>query len=705
MNQISHRTWIEKRGLVIAPLCVLKLLLVLHLSPLTARAAEIPSPSTSRILTNAAQVRALTPEAAKLRYPAKFRGVVTFFDQKAFTTCFIQDATSGIYVHTVNLRYYLDIGDVAEVEGYSDAADFAPAIWATNVVSMGKGQLPDVRPVSFEQLSTGAEDSQWVEISGIVRSVTEDLVAERLVIEMATGGGRLMTRIRDYDRATNYQYLVDSRVRIRGVCVLFFNQQRQFFNVRLLVPGMAQVLVDEAASPASFDLAVRPINSLLRFAPLANHGHRVHVRGVVTYYQPGRTLFIRDQTQGLMIETRESFLVQEGDEVEALGFPASGEWTPILQDATFRKVGVAGAPLPLALTPEAALQGNHNADLVTMDAILVDRAPRATEEVLLLQSSNFIFNAELKRVEGKESLDTLAKGTHLRLRGICLAQVGDNRYPYSFHLLLRSPRDVVVLKQPSWWTLTRLVAALGVLSMTTLAGWVWIGSLRRHVRAQTAIISRKIHQEGVLQERHRMAREIHDTLVQSFAAISLQLEAFRDKAPPGNERISPHLELAYRLARESLTEARRSIWALHSETSLGAGLAASLAASLKTITEGTEIQSSIRAQGEAAPLSADVENNLLYIGREAIHNAVNHAAPKHISVELLRRDNNLSLVVQDDGVGFDVSKTQHGLSVEHRGFGMISIQERATQIGAQLSLHSKRGEGTTVRVDVPLNAT
>ena len=325
------------------------------------------------LLTTTAQVHALSAQEARRGYPVQLRAVVTFYDQDHFNTCFVHDATGGISVMSTVRPFQLEIGNIVELHGFSDPGQFAPTIRDVDFVYLGHGALPEPRRAAFEDLATGHEDGQWVEVAGIVRSIREDKPGKRLVIELATGGGRLMARVRDYDPLANYERLIDARVRIRGNCAQLFNQKGQMFKVRLLVPAMAQVLVDEPAPEEPFAVPVRSIVSLLQFAPGGAYGRRVRVQGIVSFQQPDRALFIRDETQSLLVETESPGALQAGDHVDVVGFPAMGEWTPILEDASFRKLGSASsAPKPIPITAESALSGAHDWDLVELEGTLLD---------------------------------------------------------------------------------------------------------------------------------------------------------------------------------------------------------------------------------------------------------------------------------------------------------------------------------------------
>ena len=251
--------------------------------------------------------------------------------------------------------------------------------------------------------------------------------------------------------------------------------------------------------------------------------------------------------------------------------------------------------------------------------------------------------------------------------------------PRSFQVLLRTPQDIAVLKGPPWWTPQRMAWIFGAMGLAILGSVAWAGLLRMRVRQQTEFIRQRVHDEAVMQERHRMAREIHDTLVQGFAGISLQLEAVRDKLPSESPVLRRHLEVAHSLARESMAEARRSIWAWHNDSLLTARLPAALAASVKSITGDTQIVTKFAANGDFSHLSADLENNLLYIGREAILNAVKYGTANAITIDLRCENRHCCLTVKDDGRGFDARKVQANGASANGGFGLIKHARACTQ--------------------------
>jgi ligand-binding sensor domain-containing protein/signal transduction histidine kinase len=223
-----------------------------------------------------------------------------------------------------------------------------------------------------------------------------------------------------------------------------------------------------------------------------------------------------------------------------------------------------------------------------------------------------------------------------------------------------------------------------------LVAWQLYQFRVRRIRAQFA---------AVLAERTRIAREIHDNLAQEMLGISVQLEVLARTMPPGAEVAKSHLDRVRTLVRHGIAEARRYVWDLRSQALESADLPKALSETARRLTAPTTIEAQVQVGGTFRPLAGVVEENLLRIGQEAINNAVKHAQPKHILVNLTFDTSKVQLSVRDDGRGFDEA------SVESNGhFGLVGMRERAKQIGANLRVNSTLGTGTEVVVEVPISA-
>ena len=229
------------------------------------------------------------------------------------------------------------------------------------------------------------------------------------------------------------------------------------------------------------------------------------------------------------------------------------------------------------------------------------------------------------------------------------------------------------------------------LLVLALLGWLLF---RLRVRAMQAQFG------AVLGERSRMAREIHDNLAQELTGISVQLEVVARTMPSEAEAARTYLDLARRQVRHGIAEARRYVWNLRSPTLESNDLPTALGETARRLTSETAIQAQVEVNGTFRPLPRLVEDNLLRIGQEAVNNAVRHAHPQRILVNLVFDAGRVRLSVQDDGQGFDNEMTSNGRAGH---FGLIGMRERAEQIGGTLSIHSIEGSGTEVVADVPVS--
>ena len=184
------------------------------------------------VLTEARQVRELAPDQAELSYPVHLQAVVTYHDPKR-NKLYVQDATVGIFVQYLGDRPGLEPGQRVDLDGISGSGAFAPVVRQARWKVVGRGPLPVARKASFGLLSTGRLVSQWVEVSGVVRSAA---LEEGLgVIEIAMAEGRLKV---EFPAATlaSLEPLVDAAVRIRGACTGIFMTRGSFSNPACALP-------------------------------------------------------------------------------------------------------------------------------------------------------------------------------------------------------------------------------------------------------------------------------------------------------------------------------------------------------------------------------------------------------------------------------------------------------------------------------------
>lgn len=204
---------------------------------------------------------------------------------------------------------------------------------------------------------------------------------------------------------------------------------------------------------------------------------------------------------------------------------------------------------------------------------------------------------------------------------------------------------------------------------------------------------------GILEERQRLAREIHDTLAQGLTGIITQLGAAQG-AEDRPERRKQHVENALALARESLSEARRSVHALRPSPLEGVRLPDALAEAARRWSKVHGVPVNMTISGDPASLHKDVEDALLRVAQEALANIAKHAQAGQVWVTLSFIGSTAAVDIRDDGAGF---KDRHALVGE--GFGLESMRQRMAQVGGTLEIESEPGYGTAISARVPIAPT
>lgn len=213
-------------------------------------------------------------------------------------------------------------------------------------------------------------------------------------------------------------------------------------------------------------------------------------------------------------------------------------------------------------------------------------------------------------------------------------------------------------------------------------------------------------QTGVLVERQRMAGEIHDTLAQGFASVIVSLSAaeMAQDSSRSHAEWSRHLEAARRTARDSLTEARRLVWALQPEALDRRSLPEALELLVREWSGDTGIEARAATSGTVCPLRPATEVALLRAAQEGLTNIRKHARAESVAITLSYIGDRIVLDVLDDGVGFDAARLKTVIGAQDTGgFGLRAMRERIEQLGGTLLVESAPGEGTTIVVELPIS--
>ena len=418
----------------------------------------------------------------------------------------------------------------------------------------------------------------------------------------------------------------------------------------------------------------QPINSL-RLLPLAKQENAT-VRGIVILTSPA--LFVQDSTGGLLVKESVPEPVRVGDEVEATGVVRPGDFSATLENATVRTLW-SGTPMPaLSVTASQASTGAFDATFIEVEGRLRHKEHGPDDALIFdFDSGPQAFRAIMKRGRGDSLYSSSKLGSLLRIRGVSVVDPAYTQNITAFALLVRSTDDMVELAGPPWWTAGHLVAiAIGFLLLALLTNLVYHRVENGRLRA-------------IVEERERLAFEMHDTLAQGFAGIGFQLEAIRTGVPEELSQMHQQIDLASELVRHSHAEARRTVGMLRPRQLESDGLLSALTLCAGRLVEGGSVAVVSSSLGEVQPIPLRISDTLYRIGQEALANAVRHAHPTTINLTLEFKKNYVRLLICDDGSGF-IQRERLG------GFGVLGMRKRAAGISAKLEISSELGKGTRV---------
>ncbi len=409
-------------------------------------------------LTKVWEVRDLPPEKAAWQYPVQLRAVVTV-NTKLNHYFFAQDDSAGISVLSTEIPANLNLGDLVRIEGVSDPGGFSPIVVASNVTVLGTAPLPEALPETLFQLASGQDGSQWIEVRGVVRSMGYTNGLARLYLSDPSG-----TIIVNVPAKEKPIYLLDATVRIKGACGSIANEKRQSVSFNLWASSLTDVQVEEAGVADPLNLPALPIASLSQFHPRQTLQHRLTVAGIVTYVEP-EFFFIQDADTGVRVQSLMNDQLHPGDYVAAAGYPGLGDYGSLLHEAVFKVISHRSIPAPILVSIETPLDAQLHDRWVQTKVRLLHQSKIGAVDVLTVQAGNRVFDARII-APVSDRIKNLQPGSLLQITGLYRVLTDDARVLKSLQLAVPSEREIQILEEPSWWTVshtTGVLSGMGVI--------------------------------------------------------------------------------------------------------------------------------------------------------------------------------------------------------------------------------------------------
>jgi signal transduction histidine kinase len=258
----------------------------------------------------------------------------------------------------------------------------------------------------------------------------------------------------------------------------------------------------------------------------------------------------------------------------------------------------------------------------------------------------------------------------------------------------------IMLYPTEHWFLI-LIIILGLLTISTIMGAFISSIIKQSTDRQRLIdeltqsrasLMRAERETGRLNERQRLARDIHDTLAQHFTSIIMHLAAAKHS---NFETVQTQVQQAEEAAREGLDEIRRIIWDIQPEQIEKASLIEAVEELAARWSAENSVQVKMNVTGTPRSLTSSAETALLRISQEAMHNINKYARAKKVNITFSYMEDLFVMDIADDGLGFEPSKVKNG-------FGMKTMRDRAEELGGTLTIESERGTGTAIAVSIPI---
>ena len=624
----------------------------------------------------------------------EIEGTVLFVYSK-HSAMVLHDGTASCWVGTSSpLNENIKYGSKIRVTGQTYIhSSYLANIEEATAEFLGEGSIPEPRQASAQDLFAQWIDTQWIQIEALVVGTEEDGLAFTLVLDIA---GKIFKADvpMEPDAAQRAAVLMQRRVLFTGIADTVVNESRQMTDRHFLIPSFDQIIPIEAKTREALPPS-RKIANLLQ----SDHSLKdvSRVIGTVTQLQKGG-FYLRDETASTFVYASGGDIYPAGSQVEVEGFANVSAFRPILRASRVKLIEKGENPAAQPLKGGLEARPNLHNELVTIDCEFLTMRESPRETILQCRSGDAYFEAWLPKSD--PILSEIKSRDILRLTGIyevtTTHPIPRIEWANGFRMNLAGPDAISILKRAPWWSLDRLLWALGIAVAAILLILVWTNLLRKRVAIQTKIISRQVERSAIKDERQRIARELHDTLEQDLTGLSMQLENALDEIGTVNGVANRSLTLAHRMLQHSRLEAHASVSDLRNPKLLMRPLAEAMQESLEEKARETGVSLDFSVQGDPRILRSTTQNHLLRIAREALNNAHRHGKASRVHCHLAYSEEGFTLKLEDNGSGFDA-----GLLTPAGHFGLIGMRERANKIHARFSLSSTPGHGTTIEVHMP----
>lgn len=606
-------------------------------------------------------------------------------------------------------------GDRVRISGKTVTGKY-DIVWPlpTNVVCAGHGLAPHPVSIKAAEFLAGRHDCQLVRLEGLVKDAffTEDNPHWAILVLVSDGEVLNVSLPHGGKDHAYFKGLVGATVSINGVVVPSDNSPRRQLGRILTAAGPDDVRMLTPPAEANVIPSVDDIHGL-RPVEIAALGRHHAIGRVLARWRDDRVLLKTEHGNLHEIELAEGPLPAIGEFLEAVGFPESDLYRINLTRAHVRTVSVPPRPdeQPTDLRPGDLTEVVDGRTLYNPQAYgrlvrvngIVRNLPRESDKegLVLIETSDVQLPIDVSAT--RSVLGRLALGCRVEATGRIILETEDWRPNAVFprirgvRLVLRTPDDLIVLNRPSWFTPVRLLALLGGLAIITLLVLVWNFFLRH----QSEQRGRKLAAEAIahaesafkVEERTRLAVELHDSVAQNLTGVAMEIEAAQQYEDGASPELLRHLHTAWNTLKSCRGELRNCLWDLRSRALEATDMNETIRRTLLPSVKGIALK--IRFNVPRDRFTDNTTHTVLRIIRELAINGIRHGGATEILVAGTSEDDSIVFSVRDNGAGFDPDIAP-GVLQGH--FGLEGIRERVRSLGGTLTIESAVGKGTKTTV-------
>ena len=673
---------------------------------------------SAETITTVSQVRALADEDYSRTIPFCLTGLVTKITRKG---CLLDAADGSCALLGSNIIF--NTSDVIRVDGYTRIGNFSndPILQSTNILHLGRAPVPEPTLLSLEELLAGKGDYKRIRIRGFITDAFNDNIDDNFVIAQLNVQGRILhtATLNTGTVLDSLRSLIDADIELTGTCIPWVGGKR-LFGGPLIRFDSASADIKILSHPADDPFTAPRLKTLSRtFAENISALKRHSLQGCVLAAWQKRNLLVNYGTNLIakITLTEGERLPEAGTWIEAVGFPETDLFMVNLANARIR-LAKNECALAEATKDVSAYRISHQpftkrydldfyGHLVRISGIVRAISKPQNEPGRLTIESDGIL-VPIDAGTSAEALDKVEIGCKIEATGVCVME-SESWCPQrivpiikGFFLVIRSSDDIHILSYPPWWTPQRFLFALLGLLLVLVSILMWNIALRRLVERRSWQLlksqAEKIKADFRIDERTRIATELHDSLAQNLTAMSYQLTAARlsrDEDPTTSQK---HIETVATMLNSSRTELRRCLWDLKSEALEEPTFEQAIRRTLQQILDDTPLSISFNISRRS--VNDSTAHAILSVIRELVANAIHHGHAKSISITGGHSGGTIAVSVSDDGIGFDPSKCARS---DDGHFGLDGIRSRLARLGGEFSIMSSLGRGTTAVMHLPLH--